>query len=294
MNRMRYTREARETLTAIEMDCGDVLEFKLRDGSRRVIEVLQTEARILFTTLAPDERGCEIRGARTFYEFSCRLRIEGKEHILRREVPTQRSFYEPWVIDGIRIWLDAVDRIFEFLIETHGPCRPKKAVRLALQDANCRICPEKLHPWCPLPGGGLDITDCYCGEDCWLGPYFGASAHGGLDINHPPGTPIWAPIAMDDHYYFNSLKKGDENNRWRGHRFWPDGSEWRLQCHHMTRLTVPEHTPLLAGAQYAAGAGVHSGYHHHSHFAFMVVQENDAIWLDPWILFWQMYRDQGL
>ncbi|MBE7539067.1 MAG: hypothetical protein HS122_11710 [Opitutaceae bacterium] len=44
-----------------------------------------------------------------------------------------------------------------------------------------RICPDELLPWYRNPGGVIDIADCYNGDDCWLGPYFWADAHGGLD-----------------------------------------------------------------------------------------------------------------
>ncbi len=277
------------------MNKGDILEFSLFDGSVKTIELISTDARVIFTTLSQPKT--EERGARTYYEFTCRLKIEGQEHTLRREVPTQASFYEPWEIEGVRIWFDAVDAIFEFLVETHGPCRPTKDARFAFQDATRSICPEPVHPWCPLPtvgpGRGMDIMRCYCGEDCWLGPYFGASAHGGLDINHDPGTPLWAPIGLDDHEMYDRVEEGEKNNRWRGRRTWPDGSEWVLACFHMTRLTAPEHAPLKAGQRYADGAGVHSGYHHHSHFAFQVIQDGAELWLDPWILFRQMYIDRS-
>jgi len=32
----------------------------------------------------------------------------------------------------------------------------------------------------------------------------------------------------------------------------------------------------------------------HSHFAFAVHDEGETLWLDPWILFRQMYRDAAL
>ena len=204
---------------------------------------------------------------------------------------TQGSFYEPWVIGGVRLWFDAVDDIFAFLLEEHGPCRPARHARFALQDASLRICSESLHPWCPLPGGGLRIEQCYRGEDCWLGAYHGASAHGGLDINHPRGTPLWAPLEIHDHFYFNSLEMGHNNNRWRGIHRWENGSEWILQAHHMTELTVEEHRPLRKGEQFAWGAGVLSGAVDHSHFVFKVHDEGETVMLDPWILFQQMYRD---
>jgi hypothetical protein len=283
-------RKAKDTLTAVEMGRGEVEEFELLSGEVVRIELIATEAHILRTTLA--ELRVEEDRARTDYRFSCVLRINGREHTLEREVSTQKSFYEPWEIDGVRIWFDAVQDIFSFLTEAHGECAPRKHARFAIQDASLRICPEPLHPWCPLPEGGLKIENCYRGEDCWLGAYNGASAHGGLDINHPAGTPLWAPLDIHDHFYFGSLPMGCRNNRWRGIHRWPNGAEWILQAHHMTALTVEEHTPIRKGEQFANGAGVLSGAVDHSHFVFKVHDYGETILLDAWILFWQMYRDQ--
>ncbi len=296
---MILRRHAKDTLTAIEMNHGDTLEFALQGGRTVPIEVLGSGAEITQTNL--EAPGVETFGGRTTYRFWADVRVDGQELRLVREVGTQASFYEPWALSGVRIWLDAVDAIFEFMRETHGPCRlqencshrlpPRRQVRLALQDASRGICPETLHPWCPLPEGGLRIEQCYRGEDCWMGAYEGASAHGGLDINQPKGTPLYAPLALGDQFLYNSVETGHNNNRWRGLRRWADGSLWILATCHMVRLTVPEHTPLTAGQQYAEGAGVWVGDHEHSHFAFAVVDHGELIRLDPWILFWQMYRD---
>jgi len=139
----------------------------------------------------------------------------------------------------------------------------------------------------------LDIRDCYCADDCWLGPYFGANAHNGLDVNHPKGTSVWAPIDFDDHFLFDSLARGQNNNRWRGVRTWPNGDTWYLQIHHIYNLFVPEHTPLKAGTLYADAAGAQVGLHPHSHFVFMVKEQGDdqALFMDPWVIFWQTYED---
>ena len=126
-----------------------------------------------------------------------------------------------------------------------------------------------------------------------MGAYDGASAHGGLDINHPRGTPLFSPIRVDDHFLYNSTAMGHINNRWRGIRRWANGAQWVLQSCHMTHLTVPEHQPLEGGQQYAEGAGVWVGAHEHSHFAFAIFDCGELIRLDPWILFWQMYQDQN-
>ncbi len=283
-------RQAKPTFAAVELNRGDTLDLALQSGRLFRMQLVSTEAEVIRTTLK--QLKVEEGGARTDYRFRCVVLIDGVEHCLEREVSTQRSLYEPWEIDGVRLWLDAVQDIFEFLTETHGECRPAKHARFALQDASLRICPERLHPWCPLPEDGLRIEDCYRGEDCWLGAYNGASAHGGLDINHPAGTPLWTPLDIDDHFYFNSLDMGHNNNRWRGIRRWDDGSEWIIQAHHMTELTVPEHQPIRQGEQFAWGAGVLSGTVDHSHFVFKVHDEGETVLLDPWILFWQMYQDQ--
>jgi hypothetical protein len=283
-------RKAKDTLSAVELDRGETVEFELASAEVVEIQLVSASARVLRTTLK--EPKVEQEGARTDYCFSCLLNVNGTEQVLEREVGTQKSFYEPWVIAGVSVWLDAVADIFDFLEEAHGECRPRRNARLAIQDASLGICPEPVHPWCPLPEGGLRIEDCYRGEDCWLGAYNGASAHGGLDINHPARTPLWAPLDIHDHFYFNSLSMGHNNNRWRGIHRWANGAEWILQAHHMTALTVPEHEPICKGQQFAGGAGVLSGVVDHSHFVFKVHDYGETILLDPWILFWQMYKDR--
>lgn len=296
---MRLRRHAKSTLTAVEMVHGETLEFTLHSGSRVSIELVDTQAEIVRTTL--QEPGREECGATTIYRFWADVRVEGTEMRMQREVGTQASFYEPWEVRGVRIWLDAVDAVFGFLQETHAPCRPqancwpggpaRRHARLALQDAESRICPDTVHAWCPLPKGGLKIEACYRGEDCWMGAFDGVSAHGGLDINHPKGTPLFAPIDLDDHFLYNATDRGHNNNRWRGIRRWDDHTTWILTSCHMTGLTVAEHTPLRAGMQYAEGAGVWVGGIEHSHFGFAVLDHGELIRLDPWILFRQMYKD---
>jgi hypothetical protein len=298
---MRYKRHARPTLTATELHHGEVLEFVLADGSKREIAIDDSGAAVIHSTCG--EIGVEQAGAVTTYRFWCDLRIDGHKHRLEREVGTQRSFYEPWEIAGVRLWLDAVDAIFAFMQETHGPCRlrancaevgpPRRHVRLGIQDSSLRICPEPVFPWCPLPPDGLRMEMCYRGEDCWLGAYHGASAHAGLDINQPSGSPLYAPINLDDQFLYNSVALGQNNNRWRGIRRWPDGAEWVLRTAHMTELTVPERVPLMAGQQYARGAGVRVGVVEHSHFGFEIHADGETIPLDAWVLFWQMYQDRA-
>lgn len=293
---MIIEKQARDTLTAFELDIDDELHFTLKSGQTRRIQLVHCYAKVESTTLK--EPGKPEPGGMTRYRFHCTLLIDGISVSMGRYVGSQDSFYQPWEIMGLRIWFDACTDIFEFMREQHGPCKPRKRARFAVQDATDRICPTLLHPWCPLPPQTLRIEQCYRGDDCWLGAYDGADAHGGLDINHRAGTPLWTPVSIDDHFFFNALANGDNNNRWRGFKRWQDGSTWILQSHHLIRLLVPEHEPIQAGTNYAESAGVWTGNHEHTHFVFKVIEpgqsEEDAIALDPWILFWQMYRDREL
>lgn len=291
---MRLERKARETLTAVEMDVGDTLAFTLVCGETRLIDVVEASATVWESNLEHVGEGWR---AKVVLRMFCRLEVDGVPVSINRWVGSQESFYEPVEYMGLRIWFDAAAALFDHLKEVHGACKPRKAVRMAIQDSTLRIAPVLLHRWCPLPPAGLRIEACYQGADCWLGPYYGVDAHGGLDLNHPSGTPLWAPICFDTHGYFNSIANGDNNNRWRGTKRWPDGSTWVLQAHHLMRLRVAENSPLEAGTLYADTGGVYIGSHEHTHFVFGVLEPGDSmdalILLDPWILFWQMYRDRA-
>ncbi|MFC1613674.1 PKD domain-containing protein [Gemmatimonadota bacterium] len=281
--------EAGETLTPVELDRGDTLKFKLHNGRIRILVLEETSAEVLLTNL--EDTKVEQPGGGTLLYFSCKVRVDGHPMTMERYICSQESFYEPYVINGMRIWFDAVRDIFDVTAEKHGDCAPSGQARFAVSDASRPICPEQLVDWCPGLNGFIDISTCYNGDDCWMGPYWGGSAHGGLDINHPRGTPIWAPLDFDNNYYFNSVAAGDNNNRWRGIRHWPDGSVWVLQTHHVVRLLVPEHSPIKRGTQIAEGAGVWSGEHTHSHFVFKVNREDREYMLDPWIIFWQIFEN---
>ena len=170
---------------------------------------------------------------------------------------------------------------------------PRSNARFAIQDATLSICPEPMSPWLEISGNKLDIANCYNGENCWMGPYHGGEAHCGLDINMESGTKLYSPIDFDDNYYFNTLESGYNNNRWRGIRRWADGSEWWLQSHHLEQLLVPEYQPLKRGTPYATAGGVLSGDHQHAHFMFHIIEQGGDYLLDPWLLFWEIFRQQN-
>jgi hypothetical protein len=293
---MKIERKVKDTLTPVEMDVGDELRLTMPDGTVRGIALERAGAAVTGQGPVPDGRGEGVLR----YRIYCSLRIDGRLVQLVRTIPSQESFRPPPRPMGLGMWLDATAEIFDFLEESHGQCRPGRAARLAFWGASAtdsgqaagRICPVLLHPWCPLPPGSLRVADCYRGEDTWLGPYDGRSCHGGLDVNHPAGTPLWAPFRIDEHEMFDSIETGANNNRWRGLHRWPDGSTWVIQSHHVARLLVDEAEPIPAGAHYAEAAGALPGAHEHSHFVFRVREAGEEYMLDPWLLFWQMYEDR--
>ena len=310
--------QAKDTLTAVEMNRGDELRFTLRSGRTVALALEDTEAAIV-------ER---VTPGGIVYQFSCRLRVDGQPITLRRFVCSQECFYEPYVVAGLRIWPDMVQDVFD-LVPVRYPkggnlqCVPRKDARFALQDATLRICPEPTHPWLDEPQDFLDVGRCYNGDDCYLGPYLGQACHIGMDINHPKGSLLLSPLDFDTQAWFNSLAMGHNNNRWRGVRRWPNGDIWALQTHHLIKLLVPENTPLAAGTKYATTAGVHVGSHEHTHFEFKIGRKNpdnplapsgdpasiacpidfddeseaaqanpEVLHLDPWIVFWQIFEDR--
>jgi hypothetical protein len=289
---MRVERRSQDTLTAVELDVGDELSFALMDGVVRSIKVCSASAKV--ERRGPGWSGQE-NGVIT-YRIACELSIDGILVQLVRTIPSRQNFAPPHQLFGMRVWLDAAGDMASVLSDDHGAgsCFPERQVRLAVWDERRRICPVLLHPWCPLPPGGLRLEDCYRGEDTWMGPYCGLEAHNGLDINHPAGTTLWAPLSIDEHEMFDEVAKGANNNRWQGLHRWANGTTWALQSMHLIRLLVPEDQPIAAGTAYAISGGQQVGAVEHSHFVFHVREDGDDIALDPWLLFWQMYEDRAL
>ncbi|MEZ0266731.1 MAG: hypothetical protein ACAI43_18540 [Phycisphaerae bacterium] len=287
-------RKSKATITPFGLNHNDTLRFTLAGGTPWEMTLLSTSASITERLARPARGGGDIAA----YAFECLLVVNGNQHRIRREVGTQASFYEPTPIDGVNVWFDAASCAFKedggFMAEKDWTlglvCQPSHKARFVVHETGLPVCPDPIGPWYPNPANRLDIRDCYDGKDCWMGPYQGASAHCGLDINMKAGTILSAPIAFDDHYLFHSTAAGFNNNRWRGVRRWPDGSEWWLQAHHLIKMLVPERTPLRAGTPYATTAGVMVGLHQHSHFILRIIEQGGDFLIDPWILFWESFR----
>lgn len=281
---------SKNTLTVVEIDSGDTIEYRLRSGRIVNIELIDSKSEIVLTTLDQLKKGSPEQ--RTIYMMTCDLRIDGQEMRMVRYNPVQEAFYEPYTVNGLNVWFDGLKSLSEFFRENHGRCLPEKEARFALQDADLPICPDEIGNWFPVQGKSLDVHLSYGGEDTWMGPYFGADLHGGLDLNVPSNTTLYAPINFDEQFYFNSLSKGDNNNRWRGIRTWENGDVWHLQTHHLVEALVPENVPLNKGKAYAHAGGVRAGYTAHVHYVFKVRQPDfDEYLIDPWIIFWQSFKN---
>src|SRR5690606_35402110 len=118
-------------------------------------------------------------------------------------------FYEPYVINGMRIWFDGVDSIGSIIKDEHGgkssESVPQKNARFAITDMTMRICPSVLFPMYPNPENYLRISDSHDRDDCSIADYNSFELHAGLDVNFPPETPNFTPFKINDHYLFNSL-----------------------------------------------------------------------------------------
>ena len=110
---MIIKKQTKSTLTPVEMDIGDILHFTLKNGDVGRLKLLSTGARVVSTDLKSFEK--EVDGAITIYRFFCQIEVNGKLYRLEREVPTQKSFYDPWEIEGITIWFDAVSVILKVI-----------------------------------------------------------------------------------------------------------------------------------------------------------------------------------
>jgi PKD repeat protein len=281
---------SKSTITVIELNDGDEVKFNLQTGRIVHLKLINNQTEIVFSTTSLPGQGRSTDAS--VFKMRCMVNIDGQDLEMIRYVPVQESFYEPYYVNGLRIWFDALKSLDQFYNENHGTCLPKKQVRLALHDATLPICPEEITKWCNLPENYPDVKLCYRGEDTWLGTYFGTDLHGGLDINMPSNAPLWAPVSFDYNYTFNSLKSGHNNNRWRALKHWENGDSWIIQTHHHNELIVPEFNEIKKGTKYAYTAGTLSGAVPHTHFVFRVKQPDfDEFYMDPWVIFWQILEN---
>lgn len=283
--------KSKNTLTVVELNHGDEILYELKSGRAVHLRVTDSKTEVVFSTISLPGKGTSADAS--VFRMECTLEIDGQSMKMVRYAPVQESFYTPYVVSGLHIWFDALKSLDQFYNENHGDCLPGKQVRLAMHDATQPVCPEEITNWCPLPENFPDVGLCYRGDDTWLGPYFGTDLHGGLDINMPKNTSLWAPVSLDNNYYFNSTRAGQNNNRWRALKHWENGDTWILQTHHQDQLLVRELQPVEKGTKYAYSGGTRAGDHTHTHFLFKVRQPgHEEYFMDPWVIFWQLLEHQ--
>jgi PKD repeat protein len=294
-------RNFKETITPVELNNGEMVRYTRKDGNVLTIELLSTSANILYTNKAKipaDESGTDLGDmfrARTMYEFTCEVLVNGWPLEMRRYVGSQECYYEPYVINGVRIWFDGVSDIFVkdggFLTQNHGPCMPNKKARFVLQDMTQRICPGEIHAWFKdgderngnfiYKNNFIDIGRAFNGDDSFMGAYLGGQAHGGLDVCMAQNSLMYAPFDLDT----------QKDIRANSSKTWPDGSTWIINTGHIIEKYVPDNTPVEGGTVYGRGARRGCWWHTHAHFAFQINEEEILYNIDPWIIFWQHFED---
>lgn len=300
---------ARPTLNPVELNPGETIKFQRTDAETITIQLVDTGANVLFTNRdrlpeseTEHDNGNKFR-ARLLYEFSAEIIVDGQAMTLRRYVSSQESFYEPYVINGVRLWLDSIQDIFEQhggFLSTHRSENgmPDKAARFYLQDMTSRIAPERIHA--PFIDGVerdenyhykdnfLDVGRSFNGDDVYLGAYLGGQAHGALDVNMKMDSLMYTPFGVDT----------QEGIRFNGIRTWPDGSMWHFSLGHMAEKFIEDGIPVRAGAAFGRGASRATWWHPHAHFGFRIEDRGQSFQADPWMLLWQHFednkREQGL
>lgn len=291
-NQNLIKRETKSTLTPVELNISETLSYRLGNGQVRTMELLSTDARVIITN---HNKLCTPKsGGGTLYHIACNLLVDGQPMTMERYIGSQESFYEPYVINGMRIWFDGVADAFDkgIVTEEHGRCKPGKAARFAITDMTGRICPEIVFSLYDNPQGFIDIADTYNGDNCWMGAYSGFQAHGGMDVNLPPGVPNYTPFAVD-RQFLREYKQGFYNTSWHGFREWDNGDIWQIEIAHVINVLYPKNAPIEGGIPFVEASGVGNRHVHHSHYNFDITTGNpkQEILLDPWILFWQAFED---
>jgi PKD repeat protein len=322
---------SRETITPVELSHRESVRYTRNDGEVLTIELVSTSAGILFTNrdkITDDEPIARRPGfqdnflrARLLYEITADIMINGIPMTMRKYVGSQESLYEPYVINGVRIWLDAVSDLFMedggflntarigdgrgnlivhdnqvegFMFsedDVTGDGRPNKKARLVFHDMTSRICPGELQAWFKdgderddnfiYKENFIDIGRTFSGDDVYLGAYLGGESHGALDVNMAMNSTMYAPFDLDT----------QEGIRAKGIKTWPDGSVWAVNTGHIIEKYVPDNTPVKAGTPYGKGARRGCWKHPHAHFGFEILQSGIRYDIDPWIIFWQHFED---
>lgn len=313
--RITLKRVAKETITPIELNHKDIIQYQKLDGEILTIELISTDAKIIWTNrdkIPKDEPAYTMQGtmygeqkdrvyrnpvrARLMYEMSCELMINGVLMNMRRYVGSQEALYEPYVINGVRIWFTGVQKVFEeyggFLTTRRiDHNTPGKHARFVLHDMTQRICPEEIFPWFKdgedrddnyiYEDNFIDVGRAYNGDDVHMGAYMGFDSHGGFDVAMSKKSLMYAPFNLDN----QSGIRGD------GTKKWSNGSEWRISTGHIKEKLVPDNTPLKGGKAYGIGAALVFGERPHGHFGFEIIEEGISYDIDPWIIFWQLFED---
>lgn len=144
-----YEFNAKNTITVVELDESDEVRYKLQTGRIVHLKIVRSRSEIVFSTIDLPAKGSPTDAS--VFKMKCLVNIDGHDLNLTRFAPVQESFDEPYYINGLIIWFDALKSLNQFYNENHGDCLPNKQVRIALHDATLPICPEEITYWSIIP-----------------------------------------------------------------------------------------------------------------------------------------------
>lgn len=85
------------------LNYGDEIKYELASGETIHLKVIDSNVEVIFSTVdLPNER--KFNDA-SIFKMECTTLIDGQEMSMVRYVPVQESFYEPYNVNGIRIYI---------------------------------------------------------------------------------------------------------------------------------------------------------------------------------------------
>ena len=127
---MIFPRTIKPTLTPFQLNPDDEIHLTLRSGRMWKMKLIGAKAEVVTRGFDRYHDSGHASSDITVYAFEATVLINEREHVMRREVGSQASFYQPWSVDGVRIWFDAAACCYK----DSGGFRPNNCFGILLPD----------------------------------------------------------------------------------------------------------------------------------------------------------------
>ncbi len=95
--------KSKETLTVFELNKGDRINYRLKNGRIVSFELVDYKLNLVFTTLDTLKKGSATDA--TIYSMSCDVKIDGQMMKMIKFVPVQETYYKPYIVNGLQFGL---------------------------------------------------------------------------------------------------------------------------------------------------------------------------------------------